>query len=290
MLLRNQSGNPPVIALDLDGTVLQDDKSVSAFTVETLQILSRNGLPVFFVTGRDRRIAQNVIPFVDFPSWIILNNGVSAKCLPGWEKVYTHHIPASLRNVVLKSLAEIERYPLFIVEQSGSPVDRVLDARLLDDTVYREYAERHGDCIVIEPDIAASSLLDRALAMCLCEPNECVEEVRSHLTGVLGESIEHRSLDNLNFLPTHTVIEIIEPGWTKSDGIHKLKKILGIEDRIVYAFGDDHNDIDMLVHADRSFAVETAIDAARNAADEIIPSNNDDGVARILRMLFEELF
>jgi hydroxymethylpyrimidine pyrophosphatase-like HAD family hydrolase len=215
---------------------------------------------------------------------------VRALCLPGWEQVYTHHIPASMRNVVLKSLAEIERYPLFIIEERGSPVDRVIDARLLDNTVYREYAERHSNYIVIEPDIAVSGLLGRALAMSLCEPNECVEKVRAHLTGVLGESIEHRSLDNLNFLPTHTVVEIIEPGWTKSDGIHKLKNILGVEERMVYAFGDDHNDIDMLVHADRSFAVETAIAAARNAADEIIPSNNDDGVARTLRSLFEELF
>ena len=42
----------------------------------------------------------------------------------------------------------------------------------------------------------------------------------------------------------------------------------------------------MLINADESFAPKTAIKAAKEAADEIIGSNNEDGVAKKLKSLF----
>ena len=167
MLPHSQHSKMAVIALDLDGTVLRDDKTVSAFTVETLQTLSRKGIPIFFATGRDQRIARQVMPFVDFPAWIILNNGMKARKLPEWNEIYTHFVPASLRKVVFNSLAEIKRFPLFVIEPAGSVKDRVMDARLLDDPAYRDFAERHSEYTAVETDSENSALLERALAMFL---------------------------------------------------------------------------------------------------------------------------
>ena len=279
---------PALIALDLDGTLLRDDKTVSAYSIDILKQLSARGIPLFFVTGRDRRIAEQVLPFVDFPVWAIVNNGVAAYQLPGWTPCFVHYLPAHIRSRVIKCLGEIGRYPLFIVSRDGSILDRVMDKQLLADEVYRAYADRHAEHIAVVDSIADSALLQRGLAMFLCEPNEQVEFVRAHMTGILGEVIEHRSLDNLNFLPTHRVIEMVEPGWTKYDGIVRLQALLALPDHEIYAFGDDYNDLDMLRQAGRSFAPENAIDAAKTAAREIIPANNEDGVARTLEMMFLE--
>ncbi len=47
-------------------------------------------------------------------------------------------------------------------------------------------------------------------------------------------------------------------------------------------FGDGKNDIDMFLMADESYAVQNADDELKKCADAIIPSNDNDGVAKWL--------
>jgi hydroxymethylpyrimidine pyrophosphatase-like HAD family hydrolase len=126
--------------------------------------------------------------------------------------------------------------------------------------------------------------------MFLCEPTDAVAGVRAHLTNALGDCIEHRALDNLEYIRDHRIVEMVEPGLTKWNGVEMLREALDLDDARVIAFGDDHNDLDMLTEAHMSFAPRNAIQAAKQAADDIIPSNNDDGVAVTLRKLFPEVF
>jgi len=165
-----------------------------------------------------------------------------------------------------------------------------MDRSLLSIRLYEEYAQRHAGFIAIVDDIAASPLISRAVGMFLCEPTSAIEPLRAHLNAALGETIEHRSLDNLEYIPDHRILEMVQPGLTKWNGIELLLAALGIEDADVYAFGDDHNDLDMLSAAAMSFAPANAIPAAQQAADRVIPSNNDDGVAITIRALFPDIF
>lgn len=75
-------------------------------------------------------------------------------------------------------------------------------------------------------------------------------------------------------------LEIMPRKATKAKAILKLKELLGCE-RIV-SFGDAINDIPMFQISDECYAVENAVDDLKKMATEIIPSNNDDGVAKWL--------
>jgi hydroxymethylpyrimidine pyrophosphatase-like HAD family hydrolase len=184
----------------------------------------------------------------------------------------------------------VARPPVLLVEPAGSPADIVMDRALLHLPVYRRYAEQHAGFVVVEDNLSHSPLLTRVLGMFLCEPLDKINDLRAHLTDVLGDLIEHRSLDNLEYIPDHRILEILEPGHTKWNGIEQLCEALQLDDAYVIAFGDDHNDLDMLTGADLSFAPRNAIQAAKQAADDVIPSNNDDGVALTLRRLFAGIF
>jgi len=284
------SENPTtIIALDLDGTLLRTDKTVSEFTRTTLRALSEAGQRVCFVTGRRERIARDVLKAFDFPSWAIMNNGTLGMTWPARQRLFTHYIPPALVRNVIACLSELDRPPVLLIDPDTSPIDIVMDRRLLSVDIYKDYAKRHEGFVILEDSVAESQRIDRVLGMFLSEPIETIPEFKSHLDSMMGDVIEHRSLDNLDYLPTHRILEIIEPGWMKWNGILELKRCIAGGDARVIAFGDDHNDIDMLAAADSSFATANAIDAAKGAADEIIPSNNDDGVARTLRRLFASL-
>jgi Cof subfamily protein (haloacid dehalogenase superfamily) len=80
-------------------------------------------------------------------------------------------------------------------------------------------------------------------------------------------------------------IEVFAAGTTKATGLVELCAGMGIDAADVVALGDQHNDVPMLTWAGRSFAVANAVPAARAAAGEGCPSNDDDGVAAVIEAL-----
>jgi len=275
----------PIIAIDLDGTLLRDDKTVSDFTRETLRAVAEIGAQIFFSTGRRERIAIPVLKSFNFKSHAIYNNGMLAAEWPSQKRIFSRYIPKNLVLEVVKCLKKIDLPPVLLVDSKESKPDILMDKSLLSIEVYRDYSKIHKDFSIVEDNISESNYLKKIVGMFLSEPLENVPEIRAHLTNILGKVIEHRSLDNLLYRPTLRIIEILQPGYSKWNGIFKLRKLVAEPDTKVIAFGDDHNDIDMLANADISYAPESAIEAAKKAANEIIDSNNEDGVAKKLKSL-----
>lgn len=71
--------------------------------------------------------------------------------------------------------------------------------------------------------------------------------------------------------------EIMPAGATKANAIRKLKEICGCDK--VISFGDAINDIPMFEISDECYAVENAVEELKAAADGVIQSNENDGVA-----------
>ncbi len=80
------------------------------------------------------------------------------------------------------------------------------------------------------------------------------------------------------FNESQGILEIYASGTTKASAIHRLAKQVQAE-RIV-VFGDNLNDLPMMRNATHSLAVSNAFDEVKQAADEIIGSNNEDAVAQ----------
>lgn len=271
-----------IIALDLDGTLLRSDKSVSDFTVETLKNLSQTGCEIFFVTGRRKRVADDVLKPFDFPSWLIANNGTTCYRRPSSEIIYTHFFPREKVEFIIDTLEQINKKPVLIISDDKIQQDMVMEKSHLDIQVYRDYFEKSKSFIITENILKKSAFIDKVTGIFLTEANTEIQNVISFLKSKTNGNYKFISLDNLNFLPTHTILEILEPSMTKWNAICRLKKIIGKENAKVIAFGDDHNDLDMLSFADESYAMENAIIAAKSASKKIAPSNENDGVAKIL--------
>lgn len=75
-------------------------------------------------------------------------------------------------------------------------------------------------------------------------------------------------------------LEIMPQQTSKSNAIKQLQTLVNCEKLVV--FGDGKNDIDMFLMADESYAVQNADNELKKYADAIIPSNDNDGVAKWL--------
>ncbi len=80
-------------------------------------------------------------------------------------------------------------------------------------------------------------------------------------------------------------LDVVANGVSKGKALTELAGRLGIDRENIYAVGDNMNDVDMLMAAGNSFAVENAEEAVKTAADRIVPSCENSAVAYIIENL-----
>ena len=106
-----------------------------------------------------------------------------------------------------------------------------------------------------------------------------VDAICEHLGHVHAEVVGHRVWDS----PWGHVIEVFRRGLSKAAGLAHVSKWMDIpKDRII-AFGDENNDLEMIEYAGVGVAMGNGIDELKSIADEVTLSNNEDGIAKVLR-------
>ena len=82
------------------------------------------------------------------------------------------------------------------------------------------------------------------------------------------------------------LVEVSAAGVSKGTALERFASERGVRAPDVVAFGDMPNDLPMLVWAGRGYAMGNAHPQVLAAADEVAPSNADDGLAAVLEQLF----
>lgn len=82
-------------------------------------------------------------------------------------------------------------------------------------------------------------------------------------------------------------VDFMAPSVDKGNALSFLQKYLGIEKSETMAFGDNNNDIGMMLAAGESYAVENAVEEVKKAADFLCPGYSEKGVYKIIKNLIE---
>jgi len=103
------------------------------------------------------------------------------------------------------------------------------------------------------------------------------------LNDILQEVI--RSIQNVYAVKMKRSIEISHDGIHKGSALRKLSQLLGIPLKNIMAVGDSRNDIPLLQAAGYGVAMGTAPDALKKEADLIVPSANENGLAKVIELI-----
>ncbi|GGT21629.1 Cof-type HAD-IIB family hydrolase [Streptomyces purpureus] len=269
---------PRLIATDLDGTLLRDDKSVSERTVAALAAAEEAGIEVFFVTGRPARWMDVVSDHVHGHGLAICANGAAVVDLHAGGKV-------------------IEARPLH--RETALTVVRTLRAEAPGTTFAVELATG----IHYEPDYPPFHL-DPGATIATAE--KLLHEDRPGSGApVLKLLAHHPDLDPDAFLilarvaagehasitrssPT-ALLEVSGLGVSKASTLALCCAERGISAEEVVAFGDMPNDVEMLTWAGTSYAMANAHPDVIAAASGRTVANNEDGVAVVIERILEGL-
>ncbi|NJP30498.1 HAD family hydrolase [Micromonospora thermarum] len=266
-------GEPPrLVATDIDGTLLRDDRTLSPHTADVLARISVRGTPVVLVTGRPIRWLKLVYEQLAEPLPAICANGAV---------VYDPVADEVLRADPLapELLAEVARRLRAEVPEVTFAVEIVDSREMRHEAHYplRWDADHAAIRAVETPEellaAPAVKLLARAGEQ---DPDAFVALVAGALAG-LAEAT-HSSYSGL--------VEISAAGVTKAAGLAWYCSRHGIDAADVLAFGDMPNDVPMLTWAGRGVAVANAHRAVLEIADDVTTANTADGVAAYLERVF----
>jgi Cof subfamily protein (haloacid dehalogenase superfamily) len=266
---RDAASRPAIrlVAIDLDGTLLNSEKLVSDQTVEALHCLPR-GVRVVIASARPPRSVRHIYQMLRLDTWQINYNGALIWDEPNCRPVF--HRPMG---------AELVRR---MVDRARDMFDEVLVSceimdRWFTDRADQTYTTETGR--LFKPDLIAP--LDEfcnqpvTKLMFLCEPRVIdrleplmIEEFREHVAVV-------RTDDEL--------IQVMDKRVSKAVALKKVAEHYGVPPEQVMAIGDAPNDVGMLQLAGVAVAMDNASKVVKKVADWVAPSNDDHGVHAALR-------
>lgn len=254
-----------LIATDLDGTLLRDDRSLSSHTRRTLARLAAAGLALVLVTARPPRFIAQLAEEIDLSGVAICCNGALVYEIESGALV--EHSPLASEDASALVVALRELYP-----EMAFAVERGL-----------EYGCEPAYLALGSLSQPQGDLLAEALALC-AQP--VTKLIARHPVRAADEFYPAAlQLAGARAVATYSsprFVEFSASGVDKASALARYSARLGITSAEVVAFGDMPNDVPMLRWAGRGVAVANAHPEVLAAADAITASNVEDGVARYL--------
>ncbi|UNK71128.1 HAD family hydrolase [Microbacterium sp. H1-D42] len=260
-----------LIATDLDGTILDSAGRVSARTRAAFDAAREAGIATVPVTARQPIGLRPIAEQAGFADWALCGNGAYGVHLTTGEHLFAEQIPSTVQQELADALQTVIPDLLFAsVRDAGEGfVAQEGYAAIADLSDHKRHPESMGGVPLAEVVGAPS------LKLVIRHSSVPIPEIFAALQS-LGLTGFEATLSGAPF------VEVMAEGVTKATGLAQVCTRLGIDRGEVLAFGDALNDLEMLQWAGHGVAVANAVDAVRDAADEIAPSNDDDGVAIVI--------
>ncbi|AJC96615.1 Cof-type HAD-IIB family hydrolase [Staphylococcus hyicus] len=263
-----------LICLDLDGTLLNDDKNITPYTFKVLKTLQSQGHAIMISTGRPYRASKRYYDELNMDTPVVNFNGA-----------YVHH-PKDAQFPTQHARLD-EGIATCIIDTLKTMNVQNMIAEVMDQVYLDRYDENlfegfsMGDANIQVGDLR--TLLKEDPTSLLIEADEHqIPRIKKILTRFYAENIEHR-----RWGAPFPVIEIVKRGISKAVGIDIVKDYLQIERQHIIAFGDEDNDIEMIKYAKHGVAMANAIPELKHVAKETTASNNEDGIGIYLNHYFQ---
>ena len=276
-----------LIALDIDGTLLNSRFAVSERNRAAIAEAVRRGIEVALVTGRRYDFALPVARQIESPLTMIVNNGALIRTKDG-ETHLRHLLP---RETALRVLQATQAW------RSGASVvfDRPESNQIMVETIDLEDGIRGAYYKYNLPFLGEA----RPLESCLDEDEDPIQVM---LAGPLGPMQEaEQALRRVQFAEefslavtayearNFSMIDILNPRISKGVTLAEWAALRGVAREEILAIGDNHNDEEMLSFAGIPVVMENAVPELKTRGWHITCTNDEDGVAAAIeRFAFRE--
>ncbi|MBS4536566.1 Cof-type HAD-IIB family hydrolase [Clostridium sp. D2Q-14] len=275
--------NYKIVAIDLDGTLLTDDKKISEDNLYILKRLMNKGIEIVIATGRRYWSAKEFINSLNRNVIIISNNGNIVRSINDDRILIEKYLNIKdFKNIVIEGKKQC-LHPIVHINDYENEKDILVEYDI-NDKKYRNY---------LNPDEKRYKMIDnllnykenKVLVVCYLDEYKKLENFMKTIEKKYPERFSHYILTNLK--RTDSILEIMTPLGSKWKSLIEYAYSKGISAKEIVTIGDDNNDIEMIKKSGLGIAMRNASDKAKEYADIISnKDNNNSGVAFELKKIF----
>ncbi|HCE11245.1 MULTISPECIES: sugar-phosphatase [unclassified Enterococcus] len=260
-----------LIAIDIDGTLLNDDRKITPAVYQALKAAEAQGVRIVLCTGRPLTGVQDLLTELDLftdNDFVITYNGslvqktkdqaiISEFGLSHEDYAFVEmtarqlgvHLHVETQDTMFTANRDISPYTVYEAFLVNMPLK------------YRTPEEMTPDLNIIK--------------MMMIDEPALLDSVIPQLPAALTE--QYNVVKSAPFF-----LEVLNKKAHKGAAVKKLAEHLGIDQSEVMAIGDNENDLTMVEYAGIGVAMANATENVRNMADVITASNEEDGVAKVI--------
>lgn len=298
---------PPVrlIAVDMDGTLLNEQSQVTPRTLNAIAAAERRGIHFVIATGRRHSYAMRVLRELELTpeNVLITSNGAVVRTVAS-TMIETTHLPLATARWLLQHMTEFRNALVLTFDRvlpSGDDARGALVVEQLEElhNSIGRWMEANEPYIARVHPLEAALEADPPIQLMICGTIERMRRAEARLledprVSPVGVTTRFPQIE-IQLARTEypdrdlSIVDILPAGCSKGAALLRLAGTYGVDASEIMAIGDNWNDLSMLEIAGYPVLMRNAPDdllaVARGRGWRIAPRNTDDGVAQILESL-----
>ena len=257
------------IVSDLDGTLLRSDGALSSATMAMLCATRQIGVPLIVATSRTPRAVRRIAEH-ELLGTVVCANGAIVWSGERDDVVdQTAFDPSALITALGRLARQLPDAAIALLSA---------EAMFLDERYLAQRSKKGLADAVLAPSFDQVVDEHAIAVVAVRHPSLVAEQLLAPVAAAFAGAGE------ATFAGT-TAVDVVPSGATKSTTVERLLTDAGHPRESAVVFGDMPNDLGLFACSGWACAVANAHPLVLQAADEIVPSNDDDGVARTIRRL-----
>ncbi len=252
-----------LIAIDMDGTMLNSEHEVSQRNVEVVKKAIEQGVNVVISTGRSSVALKKYVTEFDFKSPFIVYNGAGVKYLDTTEYIVRTDLEFEVAKEVVKRGHELGTTVLIWAD------DKLFVNGSKEGAKFYVF---HSGTEFIEIE-SIDELKDKGIHKVMY--SDSPEKIREMYDVYAKEGF---NLSNFS-VSIPKILEFFNKKASKGDTVLNYAKSLGVKQDEIICIGDGMNDISMIQMAGLGVAMGNACEELKSVADFVTKTNDEDGVA-----------
>lgn len=257
-----------LIAIDLDGTTLNNQSLITPRTAEVLKKASASGHYVSIATGRPYRMSKHFYQQLELNTPMVNFNG--ALVHKPFEK-WSYERELSIKREI--AFAILEKKEALNLDFVAAENRETFFINSVEDFEGAFFAENH-----VTDENLFKNLKTNPTSLLLKTKHEFSANVSKVLSEEFANEIDVRTWGGPN-----AILEVVPKGVQKAMAVSIIADSYGLKSKDVIAFGDEHNDIELLEYAGWGVAMANGTEQLKAIANDVTTKNNhDDGLAEYL--------
>lgn len=264
-----------LIAIDLDGTLLNSKVEISEENRDALRRVHEAGVEIVLGTGRRHDFALPIAQSLGFDLWMLSSNGAITRSTRG-QTFHRDLLSKLTASKLAKAMSKYRNYMVLTFDRPGVGAIVCQNHEQLYGVIQRWMDKNQPFIDYVSP--IENALTEDPIQAMFCGPVELMDRAQEDLNALEFRQ-DFTALRTQYDVRNLCIVDLLNAGCSKGHALERWARYRGIDRREVMAIGDNYNDVEMLTFAGYPVIMGNACQDLKQPGWTVTLHHDEHGVA-----------